>query len=82
MRGATASELFTEAERHGKDWDYVQWADALRGRPVLLVAADDQNHTDMDALAAAIRQKDSVALEYSAVETDHSFSIIASRFKR
>ena len=50
MRGATASELFTEAERHGKDWDYVQWADALRGRPVLLVAADDQNHTDMDAL--------------------------------
>lgn len=71
---ATASELFAEAERHTKDWDYVQWADALRGRPVLLVAADDQNHDDMEALAAAIQQKGSVALEHTAVQTDHSFS--------
>jgi hypothetical protein len=74
VRGATASELFAEAERHAKDWDYVQWADALRQRPVLLVAADDQNHADMEALAAAIQQKGSVALEHTAVETDHSFS--------
>ena len=74
VRGATASELFAEAERHAKDWDYVQWAEALRGRPVLLVAADDQNHADMEALAAAIRQKGSVALEDKGVETDHSFS--------
>lgn len=43
VRGATASSLFDEAARHAKDWDYVQWADALRGRPVLLVAADDGN---------------------------------------
>jgi pimeloyl-ACP methyl ester carboxylesterase len=74
VRGATASELFAEAEQHRKDWDYVQWADALSGRPVLLVTADDQNHDDMEALAAAIRQKGSVALDHSAVETDHSFS--------
>jgi len=74
VRGATASQLFAEAEGHAKDWDYVQWADALRGRPVLLVAADDQNRADMDALASAIRLKGSVALEHIAVETDHSFS--------
>jgi dienelactone hydrolase len=46
VHGATASDLFAEAERHAKEWDYVQWADALRTRPVLLVEADDQNHTD------------------------------------
>ncbi|HEY8671824.1 MAG TPA: alpha/beta fold hydrolase [Terriglobales bacterium] len=74
VRGSNASELFAEAERHAKDWDYVQWAEALRGRPVLLVAADDQNHSDMESLAAAIRQKGAVALEDKAVETDHSFS--------
>jgi uncharacterized protein len=74
VRGATASELFAEAERHRKDWDYVQWAETLRGRPVLLIAAEDQNHADMEALAAAIRRKDSVTLEYREVETDHSFS--------
>jgi len=74
VQGATASQLFAEAEQHAKDWDYVQWANNLRGRPVLLVSADDQNRADMEALAAAIQQKGSVALEHTAVETDHSFS--------
>jgi len=73
VKGATVSELFSEAERHAKEWDYVRWADALRGRPVLLVEADDQNHDEMEALAAAL-QKDSAALEHVVVATDHSFS--------
>ena len=74
VHGATASDLFAEAERHVKDWDYVQWADGLRTRPVLLVEADDQNHADMEALASAMRQKGSPRLEQKAVATDHSFS--------
>ena len=74
VHGATASDLFAEAERHAKEWDYVQWADALRTRPLLLVEADDQNHADMEALAAALRQKGSARLEQRAVATDHSFS--------
>lgn len=74
VRGATAANLFAEAERHAKDWDYVQWADALSTRPVLLVEADDQNHADMEALASALRQKGAVTLEQAAVATDHSFS--------
>jgi pimeloyl-ACP methyl ester carboxylesterase len=74
VRGATASALFAEAAQHAKDWDYVGWADRLRGRPVLLVEADDQNHADMEALAAALRQKASAGLEQTAVATDHSFS--------
>ena len=74
VRGATASQLFSEAERHSKEWDYVEWADALRTRPVLLVEADDQNHDDMEALAAALRHKNTVALNQVAVPTDHSFS--------
>ena len=74
VRGATAAALFAEAERHAKDWDYVEWAEALRARPVLLVEADDHNHADMEALASALRQKGAVSLEHSAVATDHSFS--------
>jgi len=74
VRGTTASELFAEAERHAKDWDYVNWADALRGRPVLLVEADDQNRADMEALVAAMRQRGAAALDRVAVQTDHSFS--------
>ena len=46
IQGSSAPELFAEAERHAKDWDYVLWAGALRGKPVLLVEADDQNHAE------------------------------------
>jgi uncharacterized protein len=74
VRGATATDLFAEAERHAKDWDYVQWAEALCTRPVLLVEADDQNRADMEALGSALRQKGAVALEQVPVSTDHSFS--------
>jgi alpha/beta superfamily hydrolase len=74
VRGATAAELFAEAARHIKDWDYVQWLDAMRSRPVLLIEADDQNHADMEALATGLRRKGAVALEQTAVATDHSFS--------
>jgi len=31
------ADLFSEAERQAKEWDYVQWAEALRARPVGLV---------------------------------------------
>jgi pimeloyl-ACP methyl ester carboxylesterase len=74
VAGASAPELFAEAKRHTKDWDYVQWAVALHGRPVLLVEADDQNRADMEALAGELRQKGAVALNHVAVETDHGFS--------
>lgn len=74
VHGATASDLFAEAQRHAKDWDYVQWADALRTRPLLLVGADDQNHADMEALASAVRRSGSARLEQKVVTTDHSFS--------
>jgi uncharacterized protein len=74
VQGENAQELFTEAERHAQDWDYVQWADALHTRPVLLVEADDQNRVDMEALAGSLRQKGAVGLERFAVTTDHSFS--------
>lgn len=74
VQGSNAPELFAEAQRHAKDWDYLQWAEALRTRPVLLVEADDQNHVEMEALAGSLRQKGTVALESVAVATDHSFS--------
>jgi pimeloyl-ACP methyl ester carboxylesterase len=74
VRGATAASLFAEAAHHKQDWNYVHWADELRSRPILLVAADDQNHADMAELAAALRNNRAAALEYHAVTTDHSFS--------
>jgi len=72
--GATAGALFAEAARHKEGWDYVHWAGALRLHPILIVEAGDQNRTDMEALAAALRKSGAAALEQHAVATDHSFS--------
>jgi uncharacterized protein len=74
VHGATAPELFAEAERHTKDWDYVQWADLLSARPVLLVEADDQNRSDMTALASSLRAKNAAGLVEKSLSTDHSVS--------
>jgi uncharacterized protein len=74
VNGATAAGLFAEAEQHAKNWDYVQWAQMLTTRPVLLVEANDQNHADMEAFASALRQKGAVALEEVSIPADHSFS--------
>jgi pimeloyl-ACP methyl ester carboxylesterase len=72
--GVTASGLFAESARHAADWDYVRWAPLLRSRRVLIVTADDQNRADMEALVAALRKNRSTALQYAAVQSDHSFS--------
>jgi len=74
ISGATAAALFDEAARHTKDWDYTQWAGALHDRPILLFEPDDQNRSDMDTLAAALRRENAVALEQVLAPTDHSFS--------
>ena len=70
----TASELFAQAARHATRWEYVRWASVLRDRALLIVTANDQNRTDMDALVAALRNNGARALRHAAVETDHSFS--------
>ena len=72
--GVSAAQLFAEAARHVPEWDYVRWADSLIARPLLIVEADDQNHADMEALAAASRKKGAPLLEKAAVASDHSLS--------
>ena len=74
LSGTSAATLFEESRTHAREWDYVQWARALRDRPVLLLQADDQNRSDMEALAAALRREGAVALEHVPVATDHSVS--------
>ncbi len=74
LAGCTAEGLFAEAREHSKDWDYVGWAPALRDRSILIIAADDQNRADNEALAAALRKQGAGALENLAMSTDHSFS--------
>jgi uncharacterized protein len=73
VKGGKAEELFAEAERHANEWNYVAWADRLQRLPLLLVEADDQNHSDMATLAAALRQR-KTAVTVAEIHSDHNFS--------
>jgi pimeloyl-ACP methyl ester carboxylesterase len=74
LSGCTAEELFAEAKRHTKDWNYVGWAPALKNVPVLIVMADDQNHSENEALASEMKKVGAPSLQQVSVSTDHSFS--------
>lgn len=74
LAGCTAEGLIDEARQHVTDWNYLGWAGALHDRPILIIEADDQNRTDNEALATALRRAHAAAFEEQAVLTDHSFS--------
>jgi uncharacterized protein len=74
LAGTTPEGLIAEAKSHGEEWNYVDYAAALRTRPVLILEAKDRNITDNQALAEALRKAGSSQVVEKYMETDHSFS--------
>ena len=74
VRGATAVELFAEAERHAKDWDYVQWAEALRRGSVFLLKPTIKTMPIWKLWLLHSDRKAPSGSKKVAVTTDHSFS--------
>ena len=74
LSGVTAEELIASAKPHAEDWDYVRWAPTLAKRPLLIIAADDQNLAQNRALAAATRKEHASNVTFVEMKTDHSFS--------
>ena len=72
--GTTPEGLIAEAKSHGGEWNYVDYAAALRTRPVLILEAKDRNTTDNQALAEALRRAGSSQVVEKYIETDHTFS--------
>ena len=71
----TASDLFAEAERHAKDWDFVQWADACRrgsDRPLLQAAAGGSG------AVSTLCSKRAEPFRRTAMKTDAQPSVLQS----
>jgi uncharacterized protein len=74
LAGTTGEKLLEEAKQNAASWNYLDYAPALKDRPVLIVEADDRNLSDNQALAAALRKVGNSRITETHIATDHIFS--------
>jgi pimeloyl-ACP methyl ester carboxylesterase len=74
LKGCTPQSLVAEIKQHGKTWDYVTFAPALKSRPVLVVSTNDDLRPANEALYAALQKSGATRAKYLHFDTDHGFS--------
>jgi uncharacterized protein len=79
----TPDALWTELASAPADWDYLKAADALKGRPLLLVAASrdtpDEDAAMHERLARAVRDAGGGRVRSVTLDDDHPFSASRTR---
>jgi pimeloyl-ACP methyl ester carboxylesterase len=74
LAGTTPAGLQAEAEANALKWNYLDYAEALKSRPVLILEAHDRNLSYNKDMKAALQKAGSTRVTEIYVETDHSFS--------
>jgi pimeloyl-ACP methyl ester carboxylesterase len=74
LAGTTPEGMIAEARRNAAKWNYVDYALALKDRPVLMVEADDGTLTSSREMAAALRKTGNTRLTEEHMATDHGYS--------
>jgi pimeloyl-ACP methyl ester carboxylesterase len=72
--GTTPAGLQAEAEANAPKWNYLDYAEALRTRPVLILEAHDRNLSYNKDMNAALLKVGNTRVLETYVETDHPFS--------
>jgi pimeloyl-ACP methyl ester carboxylesterase len=72
--GATAEALLEEVKQNAENWDYLNYAPALKDRPVLILEVDDRNTPDNQTLAAALKKVGNSRVTETHIATDHTLS--------
>ena len=73
-RRGQPEKLLEGAKQNSASWNYLDYAPALKDRPVLIVETDDRNLSDNQALAAALRKLGNSRVTETHMATDHIFS--------
>ncbi len=66
--------MLEESETQRSPLELLDYASALKDRPVLIVEADDRNLSDNQALATALRKLGNPRVIETHMATDHIFS--------
>jgi len=70
---ASPDALADEVARNAKDWNFVDWADALAKRPLLLVTSNDGLASASEALRDKAKADGAGEPTYVHIPTDHSY---------
>ena len=74
LAGTTPAGLQAEAEANAAKWNYLDYAEALKTRPVFVVESHDRNLSDNKAMKEALQKAGNSRVKETYLETDHSYS--------
>ncbi len=74
LAGCTGESLAKELIAHGREYDYLSYAQKLGDRPLLIVSSDDGLAPQAEMLAAAVKKAGSTHMTEAHFATDHSYS--------
>jgi len=74
LAGTTPAGLQAEAEANAAKWNYLDYADALKTRPVFIVESHDRNLSYNKAMKEALQKAGNTWVTETYLETDHSYS--------
>lgn len=74
LAGCTAESLWADVTSHAAQWNFVDWAPAIRPLPALVLEADDGLGASNAAMAEALRKAGDTHVTDQHMATDHSFS--------
>jgi len=74
LAGTTPAGLQAEAEANAAKWNYLDYAEALKTRPVFIVESHDRNLSDNKAMKDALQKGGNSRVAEIYLETDHSYS--------
>ena len=74
LPGTTPAELQVEAEANAANWNYLDYAEALKTRPVFIVESHDRNLSYNKAIKEALQKAGNSRVKEVYIETDHSYS--------
>jgi pimeloyl-ACP methyl ester carboxylesterase len=74
LAGTTPEGMLAEAKQNAAKWNYIEWANDLKSRPIFVIESSDGNDPDNHALFEALQKAGDTRATDVHMETDHGYN--------
>lgn len=74
LAGCTSESLLAELQQNSAAWDFLTFAPAMKGEPVLIIDANDGSAATARRMADALKQAGDSRVQEMHFDTDHPYS--------
>jgi len=74
LAGTTPEGMLAEAKQNSAKWNYVNWANDLKSRPIFVIESSDGNDPENHALFEALQKAGDTRATDVHMETDHGYN--------